>query len=64
MVQSGLASARRQVPAQIRILGQELPEMECQLAFVADDCTFTGIKRLHCLVKMQYFSENSSAFSL
>ena len=60
----GLASARRQVPAQIRILGQELPEMECQLAFVADDCTFTGIKRLHCLVKIQYFSENSSAFSL
>lgn len=52
MIQSLLVSARRQVPAQIRILWQELPEMEDQLAVVADGGAFTGIKRLHCMVKM------------
>ena len=35
-----------------------------QLAFVADDCAFTGIKRLHYWVKMVDFSENASEFPL
>ena len=64
MVDALPVSAGRQVPSQIRVLGQELPEMEGQLAFVADDCAFTGINRLHYWVKMQYFSENASVFLL
>ncbi|MEQ1853796.1 MAG: hypothetical protein ABMA01_19650 [Chthoniobacteraceae bacterium] len=37
-----LGCFRLDAPTQIRILGQELPEMECQLALVADNCAFTG----------------------
>jgi hypothetical protein len=38
--------------------------MECQLAFVTDDCAFTGVMRLHLRVKMTHFSENASNFAL
>jgi hypothetical protein len=56
--------ARWQVPAQIRVLGQKLPKMECQIAFVADDYAFTGIKYFHCRVKMGHSSEKANKFLL
>jgi hypothetical protein len=38
--------------------------MERQLAFMANDCAFTGIKCLHCWVKVEIFSESARKFSL
>jgi hypothetical protein len=38
--------------------------MECQLAIVANDYTFTGIEWFHLLVKLIHFSEKTRDFSL
>ena len=64
MVRFVLNKARRQLPAQIRVSEQKLPEMECQLAIVANDYTFTGIEWFHLLVKLIHFSEKTRDFSL
>ena len=51
---------RRNLPAKIRLIHNELPEMLDQFAFVADIRLFTGISRIYTSVRNAILSNEST----
>ena len=50
----------RNLPAEVRLIGNELPELVDQLAFVADIRLFTGIICVHSSVRNAILSNQST----